>query len=335
MSNTHESTPEQMRAVVGRRYGTADVLVIESVPVPTATQDQVLVAVKASSLNALDWHFVTGTPYLIRLMNGLRTPKRLVPGADVAGTVVAIGPDVAHLKVGDDVFGECSGGGCSPYLTVREGAVVIKPPTVSFADAGATGVAGLTAVQALRTHGKVQPGDHVVINGAAGGVGTFAVQIAKAMGATVTAVCSGRNVDLVRSLGADTVIDYTTADFVDGGSRFDVMVDNVGNRSSSECVSVMRPGGRYVAVSGPKANKWLGPIPHIARLALAFRRANATFHQFTASPNEADLVFLGELLEQGKLVPAMDRTIGLDGVADAVAEIGRGHTRAKIGVIPT
>lgn len=326
--------PERMQTVVGRRYGTAEVLQIENMPVPTPSDNEVLVAVEASSLNALDWHFLTGTPYLLRAVNGPRRPKRTIPGADVAGTVVAAGSEVARFRPGDAVFGECPGGGCAPYLTVAADHVVTKPAEVSFEAAGATPVAGLTALQGLRTHGAVRAGDHVLINGAAGGVGTFAVQIAKALGAEVTAVCSTRNVELVRSLGADAVIDYTAADFVDGGQRFDVMLDNVGNRSPAECVSVLRSGSRYVAVSGPKTNRWLGPVPHLVWTALAMRRAEPSFHQFTASPVDDDLVFLGELLASGAVAPAIDRVIGLDDVADALAEIGTGHTRAKIVVTP-
>jgi NADPH:quinone reductase-like Zn-dependent oxidoreductase len=259
----------------------------------------------------------------------------VIRGADVAGTVVAVGPGVSRFGPGDAVFGESGGGGCANYLTVAEKAVVAKPAAVSFQAAGATPVAGLTALQGLRTHGAVEPGQRVLINGAAGGVGTFAVQIAKALGAEVTAVCSGRNVEMVRSLGADEVVDYTSEDFVAGGPRFDVMLDNVGNRTVEECQAVLRPGGRYVAVSGPKDNRLVGPMGQQLRFRLAFRRAEPTFHQFIASPKHDDLTFLGELLASGQVVPQIERVIGLDGVAEALAEIGTGHTRAKIAVDPT
>ncbi len=327
--------PTTMRAAVARSYGTAEVVTIEDVPTPTAGKGQVLVRVEASSLNALDWHFLTGTPYFLRLIAGLRRPKRLIHGADIAGTVVAVGADVTSLQLGDTVFGEGTGGGCGPYAAIKASAVVSIPDGVSFAAAAATPVAGLTALQGLRTHGDVQPGDRVLINGAAGGVGTFAVQIAKSLGAEVTAVCSTRNVDMVRRLGADHVVDYTAEDFVIGGARFDVMLDNVGNRTPAECRSVMRPGGRYVAVSGPKVNRWLGPLPHLLRVRAGFIRSDATFHQFTASTNHDDLTDLGELLASGAIVPEIDRTVGLDGVAEALAEIGSGHARAKIVVTPT
>lgn len=328
------AVPPTMPAIVHHRYGSPEGLAIEEVPIPAPGEGEVLVRVEASSLNALDWHFLTGTPYLIRLTNGFRRPKRKTPGADVAGIIVAVGPDVGDLHVGDAVFGECEGGGCASLAAVSSGAVVAKPSGVSFDQAAATPVAGLTALQALRTHAQVQPGERVLINGAAGGVGTFAVQIAKALGAEVTAVCSTRNVEMVASLGVAEVVDYTTDDFTEGGARFDVMIDNVGNRTPAECLSVLHPDGRYVAVSGPKRNRWVDPVPHIAWTALRFLRASQSFHQFVAEPNHDDLTFLGELLADGQVEPQIDRVIGLEGVAAALAEIGTGHAPAKIVVRP-
>ncbi len=324
-----------MTALTARSYGGPEVLELEQLPVPTPAAGELLVEVRATSLNALDWHFLTGTPYPIRLMFGLRRPKRIVRGADVSGVVVAVGTGVTRFAVGDPVFGEGTGGGCGRYLAVEEHHVVRIPDGVSPEAAAATPVAGLTALQGLRTHGAVRAGDRVLINGAAGGVGTMAVQIAAALGAEVTAVCSTRNVDMVRRLGADDVVDYTCDDFVDGGARFDVMLDNVGNRRPADCRSVLVAGGRYVAVSGPKANPWVDPFPYLVRARLAFVRADASFHQFTAAADVDDLTFLGELLASGRLVPEIDRVTGLDGVADAMAEIGSGHARAKIVVVPT
>ena len=321
-----------MNVLRAARYGGVDALGFDEVPVPGA--GQVLVAVEASSLNALDWHFLTGTPYLLRLMNGLRTPKRSIPGADVAGVVVSVGEGVNVFVVGDAVFGECGGGGCASFTAVGATSITHKPDDVSFVSAAATSVAGLTALQGLRTHADVQPGEHVLINGAAGGVGTFAVQIAKALGAEVTAVCGTRNVEMVRALGADTVVDYTTSDFVDGGRRFDVVLDNVGNRTPQELLTTLRPGARFVGVSGPKSNRWLGPVPQLIRMALKLWRSDASFHQFTARPNADDLAFLAELLSSGAVVPAIDRVVGLDGVIDALAEIGSGHARSKIVIEP-
>ena len=327
-----DTVPTMMRAVVHRRYGTEEVLAIEEMAVPEPGSGQVLVRVEASSLNALDWHFMTGTPWLIRPTSGLVRPKRVVPGADVAGTVVALGPDVEDLRVGDTVFGESPGGGCAAFAVVASDHVAPIPDGVDVQAAAATPVAGLTALQARRTHARTRPGEHVLVNGAAGGVGTFTVQIAKALGAEVTAVSSTRNVEMVRRLGADTVIDYTTDDFVEQGARFDVMVDNVGNRKPAECKRVLHPAGRYVAISGPKKNRLHGPVAFIVRAALSFRRASQSFHQFTASANRDDLSYLGELLASGRVTPEIQRTIGLDGVAGAMAEIGTGHTRAKIVV---
>ena len=329
-----ESIPIVMKAVTGRTYGTQDVLRIEELPIPEPGDDEVLIRVMASSLNALDWHFVTGTPYFMRLMVGLTRPKRIVPGSDVAGTVVAVGSAVDDLSVGDRVFGETNGGGCGEYLATKAASVARIPADVSFESAAATPVAGLTAIQALRTHAAVQPGDRVLINGAAGGVGTYAVQIARALGARVTAVCSTRNVEMVEAIGANRVVDYTREDFVADGRLYDVMMDNVGNRPPRDVISVLAPGARYVAVSGPKKNRLLGPVPHIARMALAFLRTDHSFHQFTASPNRQDLDLLAAMLADGRIAPQVQRVIGLDGVADAVGEIGTGHVRAKIVVKP-
>ena len=333
LNRSASDVPQSMIAVVGSGYGGAEVLEIQTVETPMPAEGQLLIKVAASSLNALDWHMRTGTPYFLRLMEGLRSPRRTIDGADVAGTVVRLGAGVTDFAVGDKVFGETNGGGFGEYLTAKPAGVALKPEGVSWQDAGATPVAGLTAVQGLRTHAKLQPGEHVLINGAAGGVGTFAVQIAKALGAEVTAVCSGHNVDMVRSLGADHVVDYTTEDFVNGGARFDVMLDGVGNRSVKECRSVLRPEGRFVLISGPKGNPWIDPIPHMVKTMLGFKRASQSFHQFTAAPEREDLDFLGELLADGRLKPEIQRVVGLDGVAEGLAEIGTGHARSKIVVV--
>lgn len=332
---TEPSVPKRMRAVVASGYGGPDVLSIQEIDTPTPAENQVLIKVEASSLNALDWHMRTGTPYFLRLMEGLRTPKRLIDGADFAGTVVSLGDGVTDIAIGDEVLGEANGGGFGEYMVAPTKVVVPKPTNVSWQDAGATGVAGLTALQGLRTHANVQPGEHVLINGAAGGVGTFAVQIAKALGAEVTAVCSARNVEMVSALGADHVVDYTTEDFVVGGARFDVMFDGVGNRSAKECKRVLKDGGRFVLISGPKGNPWLDPVPHMIKTMVSFKRASQSFHHFTASPNAEDLNQLAEMLASGALKPEIQCTVGLDGVAEGLAEIGSGHVRSKIVVLPT
>lgn len=333
-SATTGRLPTTMTAVTARAYGGPEVLAIEGLPVPVPGPGEVLVEVRATSLNALDWHFLTGTPYLMRLMFGLRRPKRIVRGADVAGVVAAVGAGVTRFGIGDAVFGEAPGGGCAGYLVAKDANLVPIPEGVSFEAAAATPVAGLTALQGLRTHGRVPPGERVLVNGAAGGVGTMAVQIAVALGARVTAVCSTRNVEMVRSLGADEVLDYTSDDFVAGGARFDVVIDNVGNRRPRDVRSVLVDGGRCVVVSGPKANRWVDPLPYLLRARLAFVRSGASFHQFTAVADVDDLTFLGELLASGRLVPQIERVVGLDGVADGLAEIGSRHARAKIVVTP-
>ncbi|MEM8905465.1 MAG: NAD(P)-dependent alcohol dehydrogenase [Actinomycetota bacterium] len=326
--------PSTMRAAVAPSYGTEEIVTIDQVETPEPGEGEVLVHVGATSLNALDWRMMTGTPMFLRLIAGLRTPKRTIHGADVAGTVVAVGEGVEAYSVGDRVFGECNGGGLGEYLVARPRAITHAPAGIGIEALAATPCAGLTAIQGLRTHGGVEVGDHVLINGAAGGVGTFAVQIAKALGAEVTAVCSTRNVEMVCSIGADHVVDYTVEDFVPGGPRFDVMLDNVGNRSAKEVLSVLRPEARYVAVSGPMRNRLLGPIPHIARLAVRFLRASQTLKQFTAEPNAADLEALAEMLVAGEIVPQVQRVVGLDGVREGLAEIGGSHVRSKIVVMP-
>jgi NADPH:quinone reductase-like Zn-dependent oxidoreductase len=331
---TGREAPAVMAAVVQRQYGTPDVLELDEVPVPTPGADQVLIEVEATSLNALDWHFLTGTPYLVRLSGGIRRPKRTTPGSDVAGTVVAVGAEVTRFAVGDRVFGEIAGGGCGHYAIGKEAGLVAMPAGVSFEAAGATPVAGLTAVQGLRTKADLQPGEQVLINGAAGGVGTFAVQIAKALGAEVTAVCSTRNVEMVRRLGADRVIDYTRDDFTSMPHRFDVMFDNVGNHRASRTIGVLKPEARYVLTTGPKKNPWVDPMRFIAGTALRFLRASQSFHQYVATPDVDDLTFLGELLASGQLKPEIQRVVGLGGVTDGLTEIGTGHVKAKIVVVP-
>lgn len=335
MNQIQPTADTTMRAVVARRYGTPDVMSLETVATPSPAEGELLVKVEASSLNALDWHFLTGSPYFMRMMSGLRRPKRLVHGADIAGTIVALGAGVDQFAVGQRVFGISEGGGLAEYAALAAKNLVVIPEGVSAEAAAATPLAGVTALQAVRTHGSVQVGVHVLVNGAAGGVGTFAVQIAKALGAHVTAVCSTGKVDMVRALGADEVIDYTKDDFVAGGARFDVMLDNAGNRTPADCISVLRPGARYVVITGPKKNRWLGPVPHMLWTGIKFRRADASFHQFTASGNGEDLAFLAGLLANGSLVPEIDRVVGFDGVAEGLAEIGGGHARAKIVVVPT
>src|SRR6201987_2119149 len=261
----HTAAPTNpMKAIVYCDYGVAN-LKLEEIEKPVPNDDQILVRVRAASVNPYDWHFVEGTPYVIRAIGGvgLRKPKDTRLGVDFSGTVEAVGKNVTQFKPSDEVFGG-RGGAFAEYVCPRATrAVALKPPNVSFEDAAAVNIAGITALQAVRDKGKVQPGQKVLINGASGGVGTFAVQIAKSLGADVTGVCSTRNVDLVKSLGADHVIDYTKEDFTKGDQRYDVILDNVANHSLSEFRRVLNPDGRYVLIGGGGVNdsRWLGPGP--------------------------------------------------------------------------
>ena len=326
--------PTTMFAVTARRYGGSDALAIESVPTPEPGPGRLLVSVKASSANAFDWHMLSGTPYFLRLFAGFLKPKRLIQGADVAGIVEAIGTGAMGFQVGDAIFGS-GRGSFADYATVNPAYVAAIPPGVEFETAAATPMAGLTALQALRTHGAVKAGDRVLINGAAGGVGTFAVQLAKVLGATeITAVCSTSNVKQARALGAHRVVDYLAQDFVAAGNSYDVVIDLVGNRTAAEIRSILAPGARYVGVSGPMTNRWLGPVLYQFRIKRAVRQTGATFHGFTAVTTADDLTLLAGLLASGQLVPAIDRVLGLGGVAEAIDQIATGHGAGKIVIVP-
>lgn len=318
-----------MKAIVHHRYGTPDVLALEDVDRPVAGDDQVLVRVTAASLNALDWHFTTGTPYLMRLTSGLRAPKRQTLGVDVAGTVEAVGANVTTFQPGDEVFGIGSGS-CAEYVVVSAMRIVHKPAELSFEQAAAVPTAAVTALQALRDRGQVEAGQKVLVNGAAGGVGTYAVQIAKALGAEVTAVCSTRNVDAVRSLGADRVIDYSKDDFVTSGERYDVMIDNVGNRSPAKCRRVLTRNGICVVVSGPKKNRLLGPVTHLIATLVSFMFVPQKAKSFVADVTTEPLLFLCQLLESGRISPVIERTYALSEAPDALRYLGTGHARGKL-----
>ena len=322
-----------MKAMVYRRYGTPDVLELGDVERPVPEPDQVLVRVRAASLNALDWHFMTGTPWVMRLTSGLRGPKRTIPGVDVAGVVETVGAEVTRFAPGDEVFGS-GAGSCAEFVVAAENRLVAKPAAVSFEQAAASPVAAITALQGLRDHGGVTSGQRVLVNGAAGGVGTFAIQIAKELGAEVTGVCSSRNVETVRSIGADHVIDYTTDDFVEAGQRYDVMFDNVGNRSPKECRRVLTDDGTCVVITGPKRNRLLGPIGHIVGTLVSFKFASQSAVSFTAEETAEALDDIGELLESGRVVPVIERTYPLADVPEAMRHLGTNHAWAKLVVIP-
>ena len=319
-----------MRAMVRSRFGSPDVLELKDIDRPVVADDGLLVRVRATSVNPADWYSLTGTPYLGRMAFGLLKPKLAVLGIDFAGTVESVGRNVKQFRPGDEVFGGTSGA-FAEYVTVPEqGAVVSKPANITFEQAGSVAVAAVTALQGLRDKGHVQAGQKVLINGASGGVGTFAVQIAKSFGAEVTAVCSTRNVDIVRSLGADHVIDYTLDDFTRSDERYDLMLDIAGSRSWSECKRVLKPQATLVVVGAPRGNRVLGPVSHLAKTGLAAMRSSQKVVFFVAKVSKADMLVLQELLEAGKVKPAIDRRYKLSDVADALRYLEEGHARGKI-----
>jgi NADPH:quinone reductase-like Zn-dependent oxidoreductase len=319
-----------MKAIVRDKYGLPDVLELREAEKPELADDGVLVRVRAASVNRLDWYAVTGTPWIARPMTGLRRPKSCLIGVDFSGTVEAVGKDVTDLQPGDDVFGGRSGnsGSFAEYVRAQKG-IARKPANLTFEEAAAVPVAALTALQGLRDHGQLRPGQKVLVNGASGGVGTFAVQIAKALGAEVTAVCSTRNVEQARSLGADHVIDYTREDFARSGRRYDVLLDVAGSRSWSQCRRVLNPHATLVIVGGPK-RRLMGPLGHIAKVRLAALRGSQRAVFFVATWNKPDMDVLRELLESGNVKPVVEKRYELGEVADALRYMGQGHAQGKI-----
>jgi NADPH:quinone reductase-like Zn-dependent oxidoreductase len=316
-----------MHAIVRRRYGTPDVLSYEEIPRPVLGEQDVLVRVRAAGASIGDHHIVTGKPYVIRpAIGGLIRPGQLVPGSAMAGRVEAAGARVTTLRAGDEVFGETTAGAFAEYVAVRADRLAPKPRNQSFEDAAATPWA-VTPLQALRDAGGVKAGHRVVINGASGGVGSWGIQIAKAFGAHVTAVCSTRNVARVRALGADEVIDYTTTDFVTAGPRFDVMLDTVGNRSLLDCRRVLVPTGTFVSTSGGQSGmRWL---VRMAAMLLISRFSTRKLKPFIVSLNQQDLLVLKELVEAGTIKPAIDRRYPLRDTADAMRHVGEGHAQGQ------
>ena len=320
-----------MKAMVHHRFGSPEVLQLQDVPQPALPADGVLVRVRASSVNPAEWYAVTGRPYIARPAAGLRRPRHPVPGADFAGTVEAVGATVTDLRPGDAVFGGTTSGAFAEYVCVRQ-TVVPKPANLTFEQAATVPTAAVTALQGLRDHGRLRPGHSVLVNGASGGVGTFAVQLAKAFGAEVTAVCSTRNVELVRSLGADHVVDYTREDFTRSGRRHDLLLDVAGSRPWSECRRVLGRDATLVLVGGPKTNPWTGPLGHVAGVRLASLRASQKVVFFVAKFTREDFLALRELLESGEVTPVIDRQYPLAEVSAALNYLGEGHARAKVVV---
>jgi len=320
-----------MKAIVRSKYGSPDVLELREIEKPAVEDDHVLVRVQAASVNAGDWHSMRGKPYIIRLMlGGLFKPrtKNAVLGGDLAGRVEAVGGNVTEFQPGDEVFG-MSIRTFAEYVSVRRVGIVRKPANLTFEQAAAVPVAAITALQGLRDKGHIRPGQKVLINGASGGVGTFAVQIAKSFGADVTAVCSPRNVDMVRSLGADRVIDYTREDFTRDGARYDLIFDVAGNHSFSECRRVLSPNGTLVMV-GQSGRKKISILPLLTAPLVSRLRRKQKLVSFIAKRNKEDLTLLKELMEAGKVTPVIDRSYSLREVPEALRYLGEGHARGKL-----
>ena len=319
-----------MKAAVRDKFGSPAVVVLREIDKPVPTDDEVLVRVRAASLNMADWYAVTGRPYVGRTQMGLRKPKSNRVGTDYAGTVEAVGGSVTDFRPGDEVFGGRDGA-CAEYVCARaDRGIVPKPSNVTFEEAAAVPVAAITALQGLRDKGQLQPGQKVLINGASGGVGTFAVQIAKALGAEVTGVCSTGNVDIARSIGADHIVDYTHEDFTRSDERYDLMLDIAGSRSWSECRRVLNPQATLVIVGGPKTNRLLGPLSHLVKVRLAALRSSQKVVFFIAKFNKPDMVVLRDFLETGRVTPVIDRRYELSEIADALRYLEEGHAQGKI-----
>jgi NADPH:quinone reductase-like Zn-dependent oxidoreductase len=317
-----------VKAIRYREYGSTDVLEYVDVETPVPGATEVLIRVRAAAANPLDWHFMRGRPYLVRLGAGPGRPKDPRLGVDVAGVVTAVGRDVTRFKPGDAVFGGCRGA-FAEYGVAAESALTTKPDSLSFEQAACLTVAGITALQGLRRFGQIQAGQQVLINGAAGGVGTFAVQIAKACGATVTGVCSTRNVEMLRSIGADRVIDYAHEDFTQDARRYDLLLDCVGNRPLSACRRVLMPGGTYVAVGGPDG-RWIGAFALMIRVAVLAKFVKQRLVVCMVRRNPDDLATLRELVATGKVTPVIDRTCTLSEVPEAIRYLEAGHARGKV-----
>jgi NADPH:quinone reductase-like Zn-dependent oxidoreductase len=325
-------TGEQIDAIVYHDYGTPDVLRLEKVEKLLPNDNQVLVKVRAAAANPLDWHYIRGTPYVMRVLGvGFSKPKDPRLGVDLAGVVEAVGKNVTQFKPGDEVFGT-GRGAFGEYARSSQNRIALKPANISFEQAAAVPVAGLTALQGLRDHAKLHQGQKVLINGASGGVGTFAVQIAKAFGADVTGVCSTRNVELVRSIGADHVIDYTKEDFTQTGQQYDAIYDTVGNHSMSELRRALNPNGIAVMIGGggPDTGHWMGALTAPVKAFFYSPFVSQKFVFFLAEIRTEDLNFMRELMESGKVKPVVDRTYGLNQTSDAIRYLEQGHARGKV-----
>jgi NADPH:quinone reductase-like Zn-dependent oxidoreductase len=319
-----------MKAIVQDKYGSAEVLELRDVDQPEIGDDEVLVRVRAAGVNPADWAITSGLPYIARPVYGLRKPKNTLRGTDVAGQVEAVGTSVTRFRPGDEVFGWCVG--TYAEYAVSQGTLALKPANLTFEQAASVPMAGLVALQALRDHGHVQAGQRVLINGASGGIGTFAVQIAKSLGAQVTGVCSTRNMDLVRSIGADHVIDYTQEDFTRSQQRYDFILDNVSNHSLSDLRDALTPAGALVPNGGGFDNHWFASGGRVISAHVLKRFVDPRLRPFLVSQSHEDLVVLKELVEAGKVTPVIDRTYRLSETHQAISYVGRGHARGKVAI---
>ncbi|MEO8018743.1 MAG: NAD(P)-dependent alcohol dehydrogenase [Pseudomonadota bacterium] len=339
MGLSHDSTcptaPEStdadsMHAIMHRCYGPPSLLTLERIAKPRPADDEVLIKIHAASVNPYEMHMATGKPYVMRLSTGFGAPERVRLGHDFAGTIESVGAKVTRFKPGDDVFGFV-GAALAEYAVSKEtGDIVLKPAELPFEDAAALGIAGGTALNAVRDYGRIKAGQKVLINGASGGVGTYAVQLAKNYGAEVTAVCSTRNVELVRSLGADHVIDYTRQNFTEASEQYDVIIDNVGNQDFLDLRRVVKPKGIIVTVSGPKDNPWFGPMTRVMKQKMLAPFVSQELVFFIADAGATDLEYLAGLIRDGKMKSVIDRRYPLAQTAAALEYVGTGHARGKV-----
>jgi len=320
-----------MKAIVQDKYGSADVLQLRDTAKPAIGEHDVLIRVRAAAVNPADWAIMGGVPYIARPapMYGLRTPKNGIRGTDVAGQVEAVGSSVTRFRPGDEVFGWCRGA-FAEYAAASEDGLAVKPTDLTFEQAATVPMAGSVALQALRDHGDVHVGQKVLVNGASGGIGTFAVQIAKSLGAEVTGVCSTSNVEMVRSIGADHVIDYTIDDFTQSGERYDFILDNISNRSLSDLRRALTPMGMLVPNGGQFQNRWFSSAGRLIKAMVSFRFVSQRLGRFVVAQKHDDLLALKELIEAGKVMPVIDRTYPLSETAAAMDHVGTGHARGKV-----
>jgi NADPH:quinone reductase-like Zn-dependent oxidoreductase len=321
-----------MKAVVHDEYGSSEVLKLQEIDKPTTKDGEVLVRVHTASIHPGDWLLMTGRPQLFRMGIGLRKPRKRIPGFDFAGTVESTGSNVTGFDPGDEVFGDAANGSCAEYVSVPEKKLAHKPSNLTLQQAAVVPVSGVTALLGVRDAGGVGAGQRVLINGASGGVGTFAVQIAKALGAEVTGVCSTANLEFVRSVGADHVIDYTQDDFTAGDERYDFILDNVANHSLADCRRAVAPDGKYISNNGTSGGPWIGPLGRMAASVLQSLFISKQGRPYYSPVRKQDLLDLTALIEDGKVIPAIGRTFSLSEAAEAMAHVGSGHSRGKVAI---